>query len=46
MSQTLVKVKQETEADQLKRAFVKVMIEISQIIPETPTLENIAIFEP
>jgi tetratricopeptide (TPR) repeat protein len=46
MQQTLVKVKQETEADQLKRAFVKVMVEISQIIPETPTLENIAIFEP
>jgi len=46
MQQTLVKVKQETEADQLKRAFVKIMIEISQIIPETPTLENIAIFEP
>jgi tetratricopeptide (TPR) repeat protein len=46
MQQTLVKVKQETKTDQLKRAFVKVMIEISQIIPETPTLENIAIFEP
>ena len=46
MLQTLVKVKQKTEADQLKRAFVKVMVEISQIIPETPTLEDIAIFEP
>ncbi|MFM7477889.1 MAG: tetratricopeptide repeat protein, partial [Microcystis aeruginosa] len=46
MLQTLVKVEQETEADQLKRAFVKVMVEISQIIPETPTLEDIAIFEP
>ena len=34
MPQTLVKVKQETEADQLKRAFVKVMLAIVKQMPE------------
>ncbi|MFM7881629.1 MAG: hypothetical protein ACKO8H_07235 [Microcystis panniformis] len=41
MSQTLVKVKQETEADQLKRAFVKVMVEVAQKIPQTLTLTDV-----
>jgi hypothetical protein len=42
MQQTLVKVKQETEADQLKQAFASVMIEIAQQIPPQ-TLEDIQI---
>ena len=41
MLQTLVKVKQETEADQLKRAFVKVMVEVAQKIPQTLTLTDV-----
>ena len=45
MLQTLVKVEQETEADQVKRAFVKVMVEVAQAIPKIPTLENISTFE-
>ena len=42
MPQTLVKVKQETEADQLKRAFVKVMLTVAKQIPQTPTKDLIA----
>ncbi|MFM6516826.1 MAG: tetratricopeptide repeat protein, partial [Microcystis panniformis] len=41
MSQTLVKVKQETEADQLKRVFVDVMIEVSKTIPQNPVIADI-----
>ena len=40
MQQTLVKVKQETEADHLKMAFVKVMVEEVKTIPDTPTKEQ------
>jgi hypothetical protein len=46
MLQTLAKVEQETEADQLKRVFVKVMVEVAETIPETPTLEDIATLKP
>jgi len=46
MSQTLVKVKQETDADQLKRAFVKVTAEVAQEIKQDLTLEDLARFKP
>ena len=41
MLKTLVKVKQETEADQLKIAFVKVMVEEAKTIPKDLTKEKV-----